>query len=95
VRFQVSIVDVCSVTTSAQLHNDGVAEFWTSNTLSTIFDSREADNSARLTITRNLTTNPLPASCAGSGSEVEVRVSPAQLQRDMPIRIDGIQIWPK
>ncbi len=95
VRFQVSIVDVCSVTTSAQLHNDGVAEFWTSNTLSTLFDNRSADNSARLTITRNLTTNPLPAACAGTGSEVEVRISPAQLQRDMPIRINGVQVWPK
>jgi hypothetical protein len=95
VRFQVSIVDVCEITTSASLHNEGVAEFWTSNTLSTIYDSKEGDNSASLTINRNLTTNPLPTSCGGVGTAVEVRVSPTQLQRDMPIRVNGVQIWPK
>lgn len=95
VRFQVSIVDICEITPAARLHEAGVAEFWTSNTLATVYDAKDADNSARLTINRNLTTNPLPASCGGTGSTVEVRVSPAQLQRDMPIKINGTQIWPK
>lgn len=95
VRFQVSIIDVCSVTTAANLHDEGVAEFWTSSTLGTIYDSKTgADDSARLTITRNTITNPLPASC-GAGNAVEVRISPAQMQRDMPIRINGAQVWPK
>ncbi|MES2606728.1 MAG: hypothetical protein V4603_17490 [Pseudomonadota bacterium] len=94
VRFQVSIVDVCKITPAAQLHDEGVAEFWTSNTLATVYDNKESESSARLTFTRNLTTNPLPAAC-GAGSSVEVRVSPAQLQRDMPIRLNGVQLWPK
>lgn len=95
VRFQVSIVDICEITTTSRLHEAGVAEFWTSNTLKTVYDNATTDNSARLTITRNLTTNPLPASCNGTGTAVEVRISPAQLQRDMPIRYNGVQIWPK
>jgi len=95
VRFQVSIVDICEITTPARLHEPGVAEFWTSNTLKTVYDNSTTDDSARLTITRNLTTNPLPASCGGTGTTVDVRISPAQLQRDMPIKYNGVQIWPK
>jgi hypothetical protein len=94
VRFYVAVIDVCEVTTQADLHKSGVAEFWTHNTLNTIYDSKEADNAARLTFTRNLATNPLPSSC-GAGSAVEVKISPTQLQRDMPIKINGVQIWPK
>jgi hypothetical protein len=95
VRFFVQIVDVCEITPAAQLHNEGVAHFWTQNTLKTIYDSADADNSAKLTITRNLTTNPLPASCGGVGTAVDVKLSPAQMQRDMPIKIKGVQVWPK
>ena len=95
VRFQVSIVDVCEITTAARLHEPGVAEFWTSNTLKTVYDNVTTNNSARLTITRNLTTNPLPSSCGGTGTAVEVRISPTQLERDMPIKYNGVQIWPK
>ena len=95
VRFQVSIVDVCEITTASRLHEAGVAEFWTSNTLKTVYDSTDSDSSARLTINRNLATNPLPASCGGTGTAVEVRISPDQLQRDMPIRYNGVQIWPR
>lgn len=95
VQLRASIVDVCEISTAARLHNDGIAEFWTSNTLGSLYDSKEADNAARLTINRNLSTNPLPASCNGAGVAVEVRPSKAQLERDMPIRIDGVQIWPK
>lgn len=95
VQLRASIVDVCEISTAATLHNDGIAEFWTSNTLGSLYDSKEADNAARLTINRNLSTNPLPAACNGAGVAVEVRPSKAQLERDMPIRIDGVQIWPK
>jgi len=77
------------------LHEPGVAEFWTSNKLKTVYDNPTTDDSARLTITRNLTTNPLPSSCGGTGTAVEVRISPTQLERDMPIKYNGVQIWPK
>ncbi len=95
VRFFVSIVDVCKITSEAGLRDEGVAHFWTDNTLGTVFDSVNANDAARLTINRNLTTNPLPSSCGATGTTVEVKVSPAQLQRDMPIKIQGIKIWPK
>ena len=95
VRFYVPIVDVCKITDEAGLHNEGVAHFWTDNTLGTVFDSASANDAARLTINRNLTTNPLPASCGATGTTVEVKVSPAQLKRDMPIKIQGQKIWPK
>lgn len=96
VRFLVNVVDVCAITSAAQLHDPGVAEFWTHNDLGTIYDRRSAsgDGVARLTITRNLASNPLPASC-GAGFVVDVKASPAQVERDMPIRVQGVQVWPK
>lgn len=96
VRFYVNIIDVCEITDEAGLHAEGVAEFWTHNNLDTIFDrdSTADDGVARLTITRDTTTNPLPTGC-GSGVAVEVKVSPAQMERDMPIQYDGVQIWPE
>lgn len=94
VKFRVNIVDVCRLTDAGHLHDVGVAHFWTHNTLKTIYDA-SADDAASLTITRNLSTNPLPAACNGTGLNVEVRPSAAQLNRDLPIRIDGKQIWPQ
>lgn len=96
VRFNVNIIDVCALTTAAQLHDTGVAEFWTHNNLGTVYDRKSAtdDGVARLTITRNTTSNPLPSSC-GAGSTVEVKASAAQLNRDMPITVQGVQVWPK
>jgi hypothetical protein len=96
VRFYVNIIDVCVITPVAQIHNAGVAEFWTHNNLGTVYDRVSAtdDGVARLTITRNTATNPLPSSC-GAGTTVEVKSSPAQLNRDMPIKVQGVQVWPK
>jgi len=96
VRFYVNIVDVCVITSAAELHIEGVAEFWTHHNLGTIYDRQSAtdDGVARLTITRNTTTNPLPSGC-GSGSAVEVKPSAQQINRDMPIIIQGVHVWPK
>ncbi|MDY6983707.1 MAG: hypothetical protein SV422_11515, partial [Pseudomonadota bacterium] len=96
VRFLVNIVDVCTITGPAELHNPGVAEFWTHNDLGTVYDRQSAsdDGVARLTITRNLSTNPLPSGC-GAGYSVDVKASKAQIERDMPIRVQGVQVWPK
>jgi hypothetical protein len=94
VRFLVNIVDVCTITPAAQLHDPGVAEFWTHSDLGTAYDSASGDNAARLTITRNLDDNPLPASC-GAGYTVDVKSSKEQIERDMPIRVQGVQVWPK
>lgn len=96
VRFYVNIVDVCALTDAAGLHADGVAEFWTHNDLGTVYDRQSPldDGPARLTITRNTATNPLPASCV-AGTTVDVKVSRTQLERDMPIRYQGVQVWPE
>ncbi len=96
VRFYVSIVDVCEITGATELHDAGVAEFWTHNNLGTIYDRQSAtdDGVARLTITRNTTTNPLPPGC-GTGSTVEVKATKAQIERDLPIIHQGVQVWPK
>jgi hypothetical protein len=96
VRFRASIVDICEITTAANMKLDNgsgpAAEFWTVAGLGTVYDA-SATAAANLTITRNLTTNPLPTAC-GSGQAVEVTASKAQIERDMPINYNGVQVWP-
>lgn len=95
VKISVSIVDICEIT-GVNDFGEGIVELWTHNNLGTPFDRvSESDNGpAFYMITRNLTTNPLPASC-GEGVDIEVRPSAAQLNRDMPIKFNGEQIWPQ
>lgn len=97
VRFYVSIIDVCKITDAAGLHAEGTAEFWTHNNLGTIYDRQSTadDGVARLTITRNTATNPLPSGCGGTGTTIEVKPSAAQINRDMPIYFQGTRVWPK
>jgi hypothetical protein len=96
VRFRVSIADICEIATAANMHLDNgsgpSAEFWTVAGLGTVYDA-PTTAAANLTITRNLTTNPLPTAC-GSGQAVEVTASKAQIERDMPIIYNGVQVWP-
>jgi hypothetical protein len=96
VRFYVNIIDVCTITSAAELHDEGVAEFWTHNALGTIYDraSTTDDGVGRLTFTRNTSTNPLPSGC-GTGTAVEVKASKAQIERDTPIVYEGVQVWPQ
>lgn len=92
VKFYISIADICEITDAAGFNADTV-NLWTHNNLGTIYDrvSTTDDGPAPLTITR---TSALPASC-GAGVAVEVKPSAAQINRDMPIKLDGSQIWPK
>ncbi len=94
VAVKVSIADICTVT-GTDGFNDDVVRLWTHNDLGTPFDRvSDTDNGpATFTITRDLTNNPLPDSC-GDGVTVEIKPSAAQINRDMPIVIDGQQIWP-
>lgn len=98
VRVFISIADICRITTADQIGGDDDlnAKLWTHNNLGTPFDrAGETDNGpAPFTITRDLTNNPLPASC-GDGVAVEVRSSAAQINRDMPIKFEGQQVWPQ
>lgn len=95
VTFYVSIADICAVTGTAGLTDTNSVQLWTHNNLGTAFDRvSDTDNGpAPLTITRDLENNPLPPSC-GAGVEVQVRPSAAQINRDMPIVVDGVQAWP-
>lgn len=95
VTFKVSIVDICQLTDADGVQGDGVAGLWTHNDLGTLFDRiSETDNGpASITITRDLENNPLPVYC-DAGEEVEVKPSAEQINRDMPIVIDGAQAWP-
>lgn len=101
VKFFVSIVDVCELSSIDALQGGGgeagtVANLWTHNNLGTPYDrvSDSDDGPAALTFNRDLTKNPLPESC-GAGVDVEVRPSAAQIMRDMPIKLNGQQVWPQ
>lgn len=92
VKFYISIADICEITDTAGFNADTV-NLWTHNALGTAYDrtSTTDDGPASLTVIR---TSALPASC-GTGVAVEVKPSAAQINRDMPIKLDGTQIWPK
>tara|TARA_R110002073_G_scaffold12169_3_gene54523 strand:+ start:850 stop:1599 length:750 start_codon:yes stop_codon:yes gene_type:complete len=94
VAIKVSIADICEIT-SVGGFNDDVVRLWTHNDLGTSFDrvSETDDGPATFTIARDLINNPLPESC-GNGVAVEVKPSAAQINRDMPISVNGQQVWP-
>ncbi|TYP94579.1 MULTISPECIES: hypothetical protein [Nitrosomonas] len=101
VKFFVSIVDICEITgidalRSGSGESGGPVNLWTHNNLGTPYDrvGAEDDGPASLTINRDLTNNPLPGSCNG-GVDVEVKPSAAQINRDMPIKFNGQQVWPQ
>ncbi len=96
VAVKVSIADVCEITDAAGF-NDDVVRLWTHNDLGTPFDrvSDTDDGPATFTITRDLTANPLPEGCSAEGDAVVIKPSAAQINRDMPIVVDGQQVWPQ
>lgn len=97
VKFHVSIADICEITSTSGF-NENTVNLWTHNSLGTPYDrvgSTTDDGPAPLTIMRDLTANPLPASCGTTGVAVEVKPSAAQINRDMPIKLDGVQVWPQ
>lgn len=92
VKFYISIADICEITDVAGFSASTV-NLWTHNALGTVYDRVSAtdDGPASLQINR---TSALPESC-GAGVAVEVKPSAAQINRDMPIKINGNQVWPK
>jgi len=89
VKFHISIADICEITDVAGF-NETTVNFWTLSTLETPYDA-DTDATSSLTINR---TSALPSSC-GTGVAVEVKPSAAQINRDMPIKMNGSQVWPK
>lgn len=96
VDIKISVADICEIT-GVDGFNDDVVRLWTHNDLGTPFDRvSDTDNGpATFTITRDLTSNPLPESCAEDGVSVTIKPSAAQINSDMPIVIDGAQVWPQ
>ncbi len=96
VAIKVSVADICEITDTASF-NDDVVRLWTHNDLGTPFDRvSDTDNGpATFTITRDLVNNPLSEFCSEEGDSVVVKPSAAQINRDMPIVVDGQQIWPQ
>jgi len=94
VKFIVAIADICKITKVSDF-SDSTAMLWTPAIGSNFdgLDTADAYNSpASLTVNRTIT--PLPTAC-GKGVDVIVTPSAAQLNRDMPIKVKGVQIWPK
>ncbi|MDH5553001.1 MAG: hypothetical protein OEX82_06675, partial [Nitrosomonas sp.] len=94
VRLVPAIANICNVTTVAEIDGTDAdnpnVDFWTAPDVGTIYDSPNWSHPASFTITRDLESNPLPASC-GDGFAVRIVPSAAQLNRNMPVKIDGQQ----
>lgn len=97
VRLVPAIANICNVTTVAGIDSSDAdnpnVDFWTAPDIGTIYDAPSWSYPASFDITRDLETNPLPASC-GEGFAVRLIPSAAQMNRDMPVSIDGEQVWP-
>lgn len=97
VTLVLAIADVCQIT-SVSGFNNGTVNLWTP-VVGSDYDgsatgtSNSYNSPATLTVTRNLTTNPLPSSC-GAGVDVTVTPSATQLNNDMPVYYNGQQVWP-
>lgn len=93
VTFVVSIADICEITDPSGFSNATV-QMWTP-AVGSIYDGEGLhgyNSPATLKVTRSIA--PLPSSC-GDGVDVFVKPSAAQLNRDLRIKLDGTQIWPK
>ena len=95
VRFAVAVVDICTITTPVDFEDDTVG-LWVP-AVGSQFDGKPGghayDSPAFLTVVRDLEGNPLPESCGEGIEEVIVKPSAAQINRDMPIRFNGQQVW--
>ncbi|SET27441.1 hypothetical protein SAMN05216326_11843 [Nitrosomonas marina] len=100
VKIYISIVDICEIT-GVNYFGEGTVELWTHAGLGTPYDrdlhfavdAGTDPGPASFTINRDLANNPLPEDC-GEGVAVEMKPSAAQINRDMPIKFNGQQVWP-
>ena len=97
VRIVPAIANICNVTgmdeiDSSDSDNPNV-DFWTAPDAGSNFDAPGWNYPAQYNVERDLENNPLPASC-GDGFAVRIYPSGDQVNRDMPVSIDGTQIWP-
>jgi hypothetical protein len=97
VTFVLAIADVCQITRVSGFNN-GTVNLWTP-VVGSDYDgsatgtSNSYNSPATLTVARNLNTNPIPSSC-GTGVDVTITPSAAQLNHDMQVDYNGKQVWP-
>jgi hypothetical protein len=93
VIFKVPVVEVCELSTAGGLIHGRNANLWTPNNLGTPYDNPGdvSNNMVSIAFERS---SALPAGCEGSGETVVVTPSAAQMNRDMPVIVDGNQLWP-
>ncbi len=97
VRFSAAVADICKITPLDQVNEEATVNFWTPAVGSNYDGSpggHAYDFPVFFTVKRNLETNPLPETC-GTGVQISVKPSAAQINRDMPIIYNGTQVWPQ
>ena len=97
VVFIPAIANICKLTSLAEINGQDPdnpnVDFWTAPDVGTPYDAPAWNYPATYTVERDLENNPLPESC-GDGFAVRIVPSAAQLNRDMPVTINGQQVWP-
>jgi len=97
VRFAFAVADICKITNINDMNEEGSVNFW-APAVGSKYDGTPGGHSydfpVYFTVNRDLETNPLPESC-GAGQQVTVKPSAVQVDRDMPIRFNGTQVWPQ
>ncbi len=98
VTFIASIANICKVTPMSAINgansDDPNVDFWTAPGVGTPYDAPDWSFPATYKVERDLVNNPMPESC-GDGIAVRVVPSAAQINRDMPVTVDGQQVWPQ
>ena len=97
VTFVPAIANICKISSMAEINgsniDDANVDFWTAPGVGSPYDGPDWSSPASYKVERDELTNPLPASC-GDGIAVRIIPSAAQMNRDMPIVVDGQQVWP-
>ncbi|PTN13223.1 hypothetical protein [Nitrosomonas aestuarii] len=92
-----AIANICNITSMAEINSQDPdnpnVDFWTAPDVGSPYDAPSWSYPATYTVERDLENNPLPESC-GEGLAVRIIPSAAQLNRDMPVKIDDQQVWP-
>lgn len=93
VIFKAPVVEVCELTAAGGLIHGRNVNLWTPNNLGTPYDNPGdvSNNMVSIAFERS---SALPAGCEGNGETVVVTPSAAQMNRDMPVILDGNQLWP-
>ncbi len=93
-----AIANICNVTSMSEIDSQDPdnpnVDFWTAPDAGSQYDAPSWSYPATYTIERDLDNNPLAESC-GNGIQVRIFPSAAQMNRDMPVTIDGQQVWPR